>query len=195
MASREAVRRRLRPELGGRAPSPFVGTPPVPVGWGCCLPRGYRVCCGMPDVDYRVDLLAVRSGMDEGPTFWAQARAGAIPGEGDRPPTVIVTAQPALRTGSDVFHALSEWRTSDFGRTWDGPHEQTDTLGRRQEPDGVTVAICGTTPQWHAATRSLLATGQTVRYRDDKGPITERARETAYAVRLPDGSGCISKNN
>ena len=128
-------------------------------------------------MDYSIDLIPVSRGFD-GRTFWAQARVGAIPGRGGQPPTVIVTAQPTLRSGSDVFFALSEWRTTDLGQTWDGPIEHADTLGRRQEPDGVTVAICDMTPGWHTATRTLLTTGHTVRYRDDREPITARRRET-----------------
>ena len=98
---------------------------------------------------------------------------------------VVVTAQPALCSGSDVFFALSEWRTTDLGKTWDGPVEHADTLGRRQEPDGVVVAVCDMTPGWHAATGKLLSTGQTVRYRDEKRPIVRRRRETAYSVYDP----------
>jgi len=137
------------------------------------------------ELDYRIELGTVTSGFD-GQTFWAQARAGAIPGDNGGPPTVVVTAQPALRSGSDVFFALSEWRTTDFGNTWDGPVEHSDTLGRRGEPDGVTVGVCDMTPGWHAATGKLLSTGHTVRYHDDKGPITRRRREIAYSVCDPD---------
>ena len=130
---------------------------------------------------YHIDRTIVRQGFD-GETFWAQARAGMIPNDGDRPPLIVLTAQPALRSGSDVYYALSEWRTADLGVTWDGPHEHTAALGRRHERDGVTVAICDMTPKWHAATQTLLATGQTVRYRDDHAPFNARRRETAYSV-------------
>jgi hypothetical protein len=132
-------------------------------------------------LDYRVELVRVRSGFD-GRTFYGQARAGAIPGRAGAPPMVVLTAQPVLRSGSDVYYELHEWRTCDYGNTWDGPIVHADTLGRRQEPDGVIVAVCDMTPGWHAATRKLLSTGHTVRYRDDTAPITERKRETAYSV-------------
>ncbi|MBN1863356.1 MAG: hypothetical protein JW808_00495, partial [Victivallales bacterium] len=39
-----------------------------------------------------IEPVAVRSGFD-GRTFWAQARAGAIPGHEDPQPTVVLTAQ------------------------------------------------------------------------------------------------------
>ncbi len=138
-------------------------------------------------VDYQIDLISVSRGFD-GRTFWAQARAGATPGRDEGlSPTIIVTAQPALRSGSDVFFALSEWRSSNLGRTWDGPVEHSDALGRRQENDGQVVAVCDMTPRWHAASQTLLSTGHTVRYRDEKQPITSRGRETAYSTCGPDG--------
>jgi hypothetical protein len=135
-------------------------------------------------IDYHIDRIVISRGFD-GRTFWAQARAGVIPGREDGPPVIVTTAQPTLRSGSDVYFALWEWRSYDLGETWEGPIEHADTLGRRQEPDEVTVAICDMTPRWHAATQTLLATGQTVRYRDDRHPITARRREPAYAVYDP----------
>lgn len=135
----------------------------------------------MDYIDYQLDLISVRSGFD-GKSFFAQARAGAIPGLGQAAPTVVLTAQPALRSGSDVFFALSEWRTSDYGKNWEGPVEHHESLGRRSESAGVEVAICDMTPGWHATTGKLLSTGHTVRYLDDQHPITARTRETAYAV-------------
>mgnify|MGYP006284934841 CR=1 FL=1 len=139
----------------------------------------------MGEENYSVDLMSVRSGFD-GKTFWGQARAGAIPREKGEPPMVVLTAQPALRSGSDVYFALSEWRTTDLGRTWDGPVEHADTLGRREEADGVMVGICDMTPAWHEATGTLLSTGHTVRYVSDEGPLTARRRETAYSTYDPE---------
>lgn len=135
-------------------------------------------------MSYKIDLIPVRHGFD-GKTFFAQARAGAIPGHGQKPPTVVLTAQPTLRSGSDVFFALSEWRSSDLGRTWNGPLEHGDSLGRRQEDAATIVAVCDMTPGWHAATRKLLSTGHTVRYADDNEPLISSGRETAYSVYAP----------
>lgn len=140
----------------------------------------------MPYPSYHVDRLAIRRGFD-GKTFWAQARAGVIPAA-EELPTIIVTAQPALRSESDVYFALSAWRSTDLGETWEGPLTHPETLGRRPDPDnpGVTVAICDMTPTWHAATGTLLTTGQTVRYRDDDAPMIARRRETAYSSYDPE---------
>lgn len=132
-------------------------------------------------VDYELDLVPIRSGFD-GKTFWGQARVGTMPGDGDAPPVLVVTAQPALCSGSDIFYGLSQWRSTDLGRTWTGPIDCSEALGRRDEDDGTVVGICDMTPAWHRATGTLLTTGHTVRYRDDKHPIIARRRETAYST-------------
>lgn len=130
--------------------------------------------------DYKIQLETISRGYD-GKTCWVHPRAGAIPGE---TPSVVLTMQKLLLTGSDVFFALNEMRTDDLGRSWSGPTEHAATLGRRTEPDGVIVASCDFTPKWHAASGKLLGTGQTVRYLKDK-VIENRDRETSYAVYDP----------
>ncbi len=96
-----------------------------------------------------------------------------------------MTAQPTLRSGSDVFFALSEWRSRDGGKTWDGPLDHPDTLGRRDGADGLSTGVCDMEPEWHAASGKLLSIGHTVGYRDDREPVTERRRSVAYSVYDP----------
>lgn len=126
---------------------------------------------------YRIQVDTLTKGYD-GKTCWVHPRAGAIPGP---MPSVVLTMQKLLLTGSDVFFALNEMRTDDLGKSWRGPREHGETLGRRPEPGGVIVATCDFTPKWHDASRKLLGTGQTVRYLNDR-VIPERARETSWAV-------------
>lgn len=126
---------------------------------------------------YRIQLDTISRGYD-GKTCWVHPRAGTIPGAN---PSVVLTMQKLLLTGSDVFFALNEMRTDDLGKTWSGPTEHADTLGRRNEPGGTIVATCDFTPKWHVRSEKLLGTGQTVRYRNDR-VIENRDRETSYAV-------------
>lgn len=126
---------------------------------------------------FRVTLSTVTSGYD-GKMCWVHPRAGALP---TNPPTVVLTMQKLLLTGSDVFYALNDTRTNDFGSTWSKINEHTDTLGRRDEGDGVIVAACDFTPKWHAKTGKLLGIGHTVQYRNDK-VIENRKRETSFSV-------------
>lgn len=129
---------------------------------------------------YRVQLDTLSKGYD-GKTCWVHPRAGTIPGA---TPSVVLTMQKLLLTGSDVFFALNEMRTDDLGETWSGPTEHGETLGRRNEPGGVIVAACDFTPKWHAASGKLIGFGQTVRYTNDK-VMAVRAREAAWSVYDP----------
>ncbi|WP_339735948.1 sialidase family protein [uncultured Gimesia sp.] len=127
---------------------------------------------------YDVDLRTVTEGFD-GKTCWVQARAGAIPQTGPFPATVVLTTQKLLLTGSDVFYALNEFRTSD-GEDWVGPIKH-DTLARRRLSDTREIAICDFTPGWHAKTKKLLGTGHSVRYEHNK-VMHVRKRSVAYSV-------------
>ncbi len=126
---------------------------------------------------FKIQLDTIHHGYD-GQTCWVHARAGTIPGP---TPSVVLTMQKLLLTGSDVFYALNEMRTDDLGRTWSGPTEHADTLGRRDEGGGLVVAACDFTPKWHAGSRRLLGIGQTVHYRGDKVDH-DAPRETVFAV-------------
>lgn len=126
--------------------------------------------------DFEIRLDRVRSGYD-GQTCWVHARAGAIPG---RTPTVVLTMQKLLLTGSDVFYALNDLRTGDLGRSWQGPTEHP-TLGRREEPGGTVVAPSDFWPKWHAASGQLLGIGHTVRY--EQNQVSHGApRQTVFSV-------------
>lgn len=129
---------------------------------------------GLP---YTVKLETVTSGYD-GKTCWVHPRAGAIPGP---TPSVVMTMQKLLLTGSDVFFALNEVRTDDLAKTWSPitPHEKT--LGRHTRADGVIVAACDFTPKWHAKSGKLLGTGHTVHYQNDK-VMHNQQRATSYSV-------------
>jgi hypothetical protein len=137
-------------------------------------------CAAAEPPGFKIQLDVLSKGYD-GKTCWVHPRAGTIPGE---KPSVVLTMQKLLLTGSDVFFALNEMRSDDLGKTWSGPTEHGETLGRRNEPGGVIVATCDFTPKWHAKTGKLLGTGHTVRYLNDK-VIPDRNREAAYSVYDP----------
>ncbi|MCC7494056.1 MAG: hypothetical protein IT204_16985 [Fimbriimonadaceae bacterium] len=108
-------------------------------------------------VTYTVEPLILSEGYDR-QTEWFQPRAALLP-----PHSVVVTASQAALWGSDIFHAIWEWRSDDLGRTWRGPRPHA-SLDRRELPGGATVAACDLTPAWHAASGKLLATGHTACY-------------------------------
>lgn len=126
-------------------------------------------------VDYDIQLDTVASGFDQ-KTCWVHPRAGTIPGE---TPIVVMTMQKLLLSGSDVFYALNEMRTDDFGNTWSGPVEH-DTLGRRNEEGGLVTVVCDFTPMWHAASGKLLGTGHLAKY-DGDHLAKDYERATTYS--------------
>lgn len=132
------------------------------------------------DPPCEIKLETVTKGYD-GKTCWVHPRAGAIPGS---TPTVVMTMQKLLLTGSDVFYALNHTSSSDFGKTWTPLVEHDKTLGRRNEPDGTIVAACDFTPKFHAKSGKLLGIGHTVRYSGDK-VIHDRPRESSFSVYDP----------
>ena len=87
---------------------------------------------------FRIQLDTLSRAYD-GKACWVHPRAGTIPGP---TPSVVLTMQKLLLTGSNVFFALNEMRTDDLGKSWCGPVEHAATPGRRNEPDGVIVATC-----------------------------------------------------
>lgn len=129
------------------------------------------------DAPFTVQLDTLTRGYD-GKMCWVHPRASALPGA---PPSVVLTMQRLLLTGSDVFYALNDMRTDDLGKTWSAIREHADTLGRRDEPDGIIVGACDFWPKFHRKSGKLLGIGHTVRYRNN-AVIANRRRETCWSV-------------
>lgn len=127
-------------------------------------------------LDYNIELDVIRSGFTQ-THCWVHPKAGAIPGS---PKTIVMTMQELLLSGSDIFGPLNEMRSIDMGMTWEGPIEH-ETLGFREEPNGVKVGVCDFTPSWHERSQKLLGIGHTVHYIGDK-IMPNRRRGTAYSV-------------
>jgi hypothetical protein len=115
---------------------------------------------------------------------WAHPRAGAIPpGVAQNPgpsPIVVMTLQPILLAGSDLFYELHDMRTDDLGRTWTAPRP-LDLFKRQPVGPDRELTVCDFTPRWHAASGRLLGTGHTALYEKNR-VATIRPRHTAYAV-------------
>ncbi|WP_417377807.1 sialidase family protein [Gimesia sp.] len=137
--------------------------------------------------DFRVQLTTATKGYD-GKTCWVHARAGAIPvgapGNDLDNPLVVMTMQKLLLSGSDIFYALNSMRTDDLGKIWQGPIEQNN-LSRHHLPDGGEVVVSDFWPQWHAASKTLLGIGHTVRYYNNRIVKEKNIRVTSYATYDP----------
>ena len=154
---------------GGLVPAAARGAePPIKPG-----------AAGSSAPGYRIQLDVIIQGYDR-KTDWFQPRVGVIP-----PSAVVVTMTKAQLWGSDIFTAVQEMRSDDFGRTWSPPRAHA-TLDRRKLPGGAETCPCDLTPAWHAKTGKLLMTGHTANYRSGArgGLILDNTltRDTSYSV-------------
>jgi hypothetical protein len=78
--------------------------------------------------------------------------------------------------------------TTDGAMTWSAP-ARIDSLARAKSPDGRERVMGDICPQWHAATRTLLATGKTFGFltnpNDNKAKDDRSMEKVAYAVYTP----------
>ena len=149
------------------------------VGLLLCLAAGSAVA-QTPIVDYAIERSVMTQGYD-GRRCWVHARAGIIPSaSADKNPLVVLTTQQLDITGSDVFYALHSSTTKDMGKTW-SPLVKQDVFARKTIDDHTQMTVCDFTPGWHAKTGTLLGTGHTVWYRDNK-VMKVRPRATAYSI-------------
>jgi hypothetical protein len=98
---------------------------------------------------------------------WGQPRLGTIPpkvaGNASAVPVVVMTMSPVDRRGSDVFGQLHQMRTTDLGKTWEGPAPVPGYELRPVDAGGM-INIADFQPSWHAHSGMLLATGATIIY-------------------------------
>lgn len=144
----------------------------------------------IPSINYRLQHEFVSRGYDR-KTCWVHPRAGAIPAqEPGQNPTVVLTKNKLLLSGSDVFYALTSTRSDDLGKSWTAPEEQQEFHRVRITDDGevegastslIEKIVCDFSPQWHAASGTLLGTGHTAYY-EDNSIMQKRPRQTAYSA-------------
>ncbi len=159
-------------------------------GLGCLFSVAVHAETQQTSPPFTIEQTVATQGFD-GDFCWVHARAGAMPAIGRSNPTVVMTLQKLQLSGSDVFFALNEMRTSDGGKTWTRPVEHRSFARVSFEFDGhkdLEITVCDFSPKWHSKTRKLLGTGHTVVY--DKNRVRRvRPRATAYAVYDPDNVG------
>lgn len=169
--------------------------------WLCLLVLTSAVATAEePELSFKLELQTAHEGFD-GRSCWVHARAGSvpagIPGNEQQQPLIVMTMQKLLLSGSDVFYALNETRSPDLGKTWTRPVEQANFARQQVQTDaplptgahiaphflqpGDETTVCDFTPQWHAHTQTLLGTGHTVWYRENR-VLHARPRGLAYAV-------------
>ena len=107
---------------------------------------------------------------------WVQTRAGVFP-DG----RAIMTSQPLLLNGDDVFYGLSCFFSNDKDKNWTGPFKQPE-LQRRSTKNDMEIVISDSTPAFHKQSGKMLLTGHTVIYDNDKIMASPCPRHSAYSV-------------
>jgi hypothetical protein len=130
---------------------------------------------GAPVTALQIERSVILTG--RGHRFFTQSRAALIPGP---TPRVIVTTQETDPRGSHGYKDMYMLESRDLGRSWTEP-VVIESLRRQRLPEGHDFVIGDVCPQWHTASRRVLATGKTFGFR---GGITEDRgfERVSYAV-------------
>jgi hypothetical protein len=83
--------------------------------------------------------------------------------------------------GSDYFGPVQWMESHDQGQTWTQP-APVPSLGRLPQPDGTEYGVCDVVPEYHPRTRSVLAMGHSVYYRNGKFFVDQPPRNPVYTV-------------
>ncbi len=123
----------------------------------------------------------VHSGFD-GKTCWVHARPAVMPASDGAGSVILITAYPLRLTGDDVFYTTHTMYSDDLGTTWTEFIPGEETLGRRKISGGREEVASDLMPAWHEATQTILMTGHTVVYKDDKIVPGIRPRSTVWST-------------
>jgi hypothetical protein len=134
---------------------------------------------GFPQIDSIERSILRESRVSRG-TTWFHPRCCVVP----HGRSVFMTLQSI--SGSDYFGPVHWSETRDLGKTWSDP-QPIPGLGRRKLDDGMEEGVCDVAPDYHAATKSILAVGHSVFYKNNKLHNPQPPRHPVYIVR--DASG------
>lgn len=127
------------------------------------------------EVPFRIEQQVILT--STGDYHWSQSRAAVIPGN---PSRVILTTQEYERGITHGYRDLFMTESSAGAQSWSVP-QRIDNLRRTRMPEGHDFVMGDVCPQWHAASRKVLATGKTFGFRD--GTKEDRGLErVSYAV-------------
>lgn len=132
-----------------------------------------------PATPFRIEV--VPSFMGPADYYYMQTRGALVPTE---PSRIVVLTQEIEKQGAHGFHDVFQFDSRNGGRSWTGPR-RIESLTRTKQADGYEVVNGDLCPVWHAATRTVLATGKTFNFAD--GVKENRGREqVSYTVYSPE---------
>lgn len=94
--------------------------------------------------------------------FWFQARAAAVPRNGEQDPLVVLTMQPHGMQGTHNYGGIVSTTSEDLGATWTKPttHPALEVRQAGGKAGHIVVPV-DATPQYHPQTNKLLLIGAT----------------------------------
>lgn len=117
---------------------------------------------------------------------WFHPRACLVPGaKEEKRRRVFMTLQEI--NGSDFFRQVHFMTSDDLGMTWTEPQAIPD-FSWHDKGGGLIEGVCDVVPQWHPWTKTILAMGHNVYYKDNKLTQTSNDRWPTYAVRDEKGN-------
>ena len=127
-------------------------------------------------LNYKLSLDVISEGYDRD-SEWFQPRIAIAPNG-----KVILTMMRTQLWGSDIFTALSQLVSTDFGKTWSEP-ECLNQLGRKVLPDGYEECPTDLTLAYQHASDTFIMIGGTVCYHPGKegGIDMSRPRDISYS--------------
>jgi len=130
---------------------------------------------GRPDLIKKIDTSVIWKGAHEGRAgSWFHPRACMVPENGKL--VAMMTCQSI--SGSDVFGQVFWSRSADNGNSWSDPRSVA-SLGRRRLPNGNEEGVCDVVPEYHEATKSVLAVGHNVYYKNN---VLTKPHENRFPV-------------
>ena len=137
---------------------------------------GFAAAKQDPSLIASIEKVVLRHGPDE-TAAWFHPRACMVPGRDG--PVVFMTLQTIM--GSDYFGPVHWMESRDRGRTWTEP-QPVPALGRVKLSHGGDEGVCDVVPDYHAATRSILAMGHNVFYNGPRFHSDQPPRWPVYSV-------------
>ena len=122
-----------------------------------------------------IDLQQIKTGF-AGEYCYTHARGAMLP-DGK----VVITSQPLLLSGCDVFYGMENFISTDGGKTF-APPVRSATLVRRQIGENAELVFCDATPFFHRATGKLIITGHSACYLNNQLMPPPRPRHTVWSV-------------
>jgi len=119
---------------------------------------------------------------DDGKVTWFLPRTTVVPsskgvGKGAK---ILMTLQ---EIGGSDYYGPVKWReSSDLGKSWSEIRD-VPGWGRLKLDDGVEQAVSDVVPEYHPKTKTVLAIGQTLFYKDGRFFTDQPPRHVVYLVR------------